>query len=41
MGFEVIRGEIAESRMPSFSVVIGEIVADFRARFAQIAEAAA
>ena len=40
MGFEVVGGEIAEGRMPPLSVV-GYIVADFQARFGEIAEAAA
>ena len=41
MGFEVIRGEIAEGRMPALGVVIGETMADFQPRFREIAEAAA
>jgi hypothetical protein len=41
MGFEVIGGEIAECRVPPFGVVISGIVADFQARLAQVAEAAA
>nr|GFC35101.1 hypothetical protein [Tanacetum cinerariifolium] len=41
MGFEVIGGEVAEGRVPPFGIVIGEIVADFQARFGEVAEAAA
>jgi len=41
MGFEVIRGEVAESRVPPFSIVIGDVMADFQARFGEVAEAAA
>ena len=41
VGFELVMGEIAKGRMSAFGVIIGEIMADFQARFAQTAEAAA
>ncbi len=39
-GLEVIRGEVAEGGMSALRVVVGYIVTDFQARFAQVAEAA-
>jgi len=41
MGFEVIGGEVAEGRVPPFSIVIGEVMADFQACLGYVAEAAA
>jgi hypothetical protein len=37
VGFEVVRGEVAEGRVPPFSIVIGDVVADFQARFEAVA----
>ena len=33
--FEVVWGKIAEGRMPSFGVVVGDVVADFELGFGQ------
>ena len=33
LGFEVVGGLVAERRMPPFSVVIGDVVADFQPGF--------
>jgi hypothetical protein len=41
MGFEVIVGEVAEGRVPPFSIVIDDVMADFQARFDEVAGAAA
>ena len=41
MGFEVVGGEVAEGRVPPLSIVIGDVLADFQARFGEVAEAAA
>ena len=39
--FEVIRGAVAEGRMPSAGIVVGDVVADFELCFFQVGEVAA
>jgi len=41
MGFEVVGGVVAEGRVASFGVVVGDVVADFKPGFGQAGEAAA
>jgi hypothetical protein len=41
MGFEVVGREVAEGRMPTFGVVIGEIMADFQSGFGELSQTAA
>jgi hypothetical protein len=41
MGFGVVGGAIAQGRMSALRIVIGEVMADFQARFREVAEAAA
>jgi hypothetical protein len=40
LDFEVVGGEVTERRTTSFSVVIGDMVADFELGFGQAREAA-
>jgi hypothetical protein len=41
MGFEVVGCEVAEGRMPTFSIRIGGIMAAFQSGFGELGEAAA